>query len=516
MKNKGFFIGVLIAVIFVVSCERERDTTALKNLSSDLKSDIELEGANNTIEESLDTSKILDLKYAIEQLDNTKGLSNSSVNAIFQDSENLLWIGTWDGLNRYDGNNFKIFRPELNNEKSLANQVILKIDEDNAGRIWILTIHGINSYDKKSNTFHRYYFSRENISPLTESEFNMTLDNSKRVFCAIKGWGIGYFDGIDFKLLDTKKLPVKVVKNMEFTSKGELLVLFENNELFLLTLDTKNGSELIISENKIISDNIREFGILPNRKICTILITGDAKVHSLLDNSDVTIDKKDVQKITGYTTEGIILSSKSGYFMIDSSGNIANKPWLKHLNNQKITTLIQGNENIIWTGTDGDGLFKIYPLRKVFNLISKAQVPEIEGGIVRALLVEGGKSIWVGTKGKGVFHFSSIFLPNPTKPLKYEIFDESNSSINNAVFALCKGQDDLIFVGTDGEGINVFDTRNSKLISWSEIVGNELCEYFKSTYTIYQDKKGFIWLGTNGYGMIRLKIERQEERLKVT
>lgn len=516
MKNKGFFIGILIAAIFVVSCEREQDSTVLKNSSSDLKLDIELGGANNTIEELLDTSKILDLKYTIEQLDNTKGLSNSSVNAIFQDSENLLWIGTWDGLNRYDGSNFKIFRPELNNEKSLSNQVILKIDEDNAGSIWILTIHGINSYDKKSNTFQRYYFSRKKISPLTESEFNMTLDNSKRVFCAIKGWGIGYFDGIDFKLLETKKLPAKAVKNMEFTSKGELLVLFENNELFLLTLDTKNGGELIISENKIISENIREFGILPNRKICTILITGDVKVHSLLDNSDVTIDKKDVQNITGYTTEGIVLLSKSGYFMIDSSGNIGNKSWLKYLNNQKITTLLQGNENIIWTGTDGDGLFKMYPLRKAFNLISKAQVPEIEGGIVRAFLVEEGKSIWIGTKGKGLFHFPSKFNLNSIKPLKYEIFDESNSSINNAVFALCKGQDDLIFVGTDGEGINVFDTKKSKLISWSEIVGNEICEYFKSTYTIYQDKKGFIWLGTNGYGMIRLKIERQEERLKVT
>ena len=122
----------------------------------------------NNLKLLLDPSKTIDLKYSLEQLDNTKGLSNSSVNSIFQDSENLLWIGTWDGLNRYDGNNFKIFRPELDNENSLSNQVILKIGEDNIGKIWILTMHGINRYDKKTGTFQRYYFTRKNISKQEE------------------------------------------------------------------------------------------------------------------------------------------------------------------------------------------------------------------------------------------------------------------------------------------------------------------------------------------------------------
>jgi len=163
----------------------------------------------------LDSSKTLNLKYSLEQLDNTKGLSNSSVNAIFQDSENLLWIGTWDGLNRYDGNNFKIFRPELDNGNSLSNQVILKIDEDDTGQIWILTIHGINRYNKKTDTFQRYFFSRENKPPLSESEFNMALDGSKKVFCVVKDWGIGYFDGTTFQLLKVKNLSTKAVKKIK-------------------------------------------------------------------------------------------------------------------------------------------------------------------------------------------------------------------------------------------------------------------------------------------------------------
>ena len=135
---------------------------------------------------------------------------------------------------------------------------------------------------------------------------------------------------------------------------------------------------------------------------------------------------------------------------------------------------------------------------------------------MRTFLEVEGNSFWVGTKGKGLFRFPANFYLNNDKPLKYENFNEGNSYINNAVFSLFKGKEDLIFIGSDGNGINVFDLKNSKLISWSSILGNEKCDYFKSTYAIYQDDDGYVWLGTNGYGMIRCKIERSGKNLKVT
>ena len=223
MKIKILFI--VFIVLELISCANKESSDAIKvQRTHHIKETTGSKISKDTSKRNLDSLDSLDLKYFSEQLDNTKGLSNSSVNAIFQDTENLMWIGTWDGLNRYDGNNFKIFRPELDNENSLSNQVILKISEDNAGHIWILTIHGINRYDKKTGTFQRYYFSRENKPPLSESEFNMALDASKKVFCAIKDWGIGYFDGTVFQVLNTNKLSTKAVKKMDFTVKETLLL----------------------------------------------------------------------------------------------------------------------------------------------------------------------------------------------------------------------------------------------------------------------------------------------------
>jgi hypothetical protein len=101
----------------------------------------------------------------------------------------------------------------------LSNQVIQKIAEDNSGQIWILTIHGINRYNKKTDAFQRFYFSRENKPPLSESEFNMALDASKKVFCAVKDWGIGYFDGTVFQLLNTKIFLPKPLKKWNFLQR---------------------------------------------------------------------------------------------------------------------------------------------------------------------------------------------------------------------------------------------------------------------------------------------------------
>jgi signal transduction histidine kinase/DNA-binding response OmpR family regulator/ligand-binding sensor domain-containing protein len=508
-------IAFCLTVMVLLSCDKEK-TIAANNAASNplFRSTAESKNyqSSKAFSDALKTAKA---EYSSEQLDNTKGLSNSSINAIFQDSENLLWIGTWDGLNRYDGSNFKIFRPELNNENSLSNQVILKIDEDESGKIWVLTIHGLNQYNKKTGIFQRYFFSRKNIPPLSESEFNMALDASKKVFCIVKDWGIGYFDGVKFQLIKAANIPKRAVKKMQFTETGELLVLFENNDLYSLAIATAQNGEKRISKIKLISKKIESFEEISKQKIVTISSTGKSNYYSLEKNKIFGSSKNNIEKFIGKTSEGVIALDKSGYFIIDKNGSFLNSDWLKELNNHKPTVLIRGTENILWTGTDGDGIFKISPLKKPFNLISKSQVPELEGAIVRAFL-EDKNSFWVGTKGKGLFRFSSNFYLNPEKPLEYKNFNESNSTINNAVFSLCKGQDGLIFIGTDGDGMSVFDLKNSKLINWTAIIGNKDCDYFKSIYSIYQDDDGFIWLGTNGYGMVRCKIERSGEKLIIT
>ena len=194
LKKSRLFLFFSILMTSFCACvgSDEKSSTsndAFKNPNATFEN-TKLKSNNNT-----------ETEYAFEQLDNTIGLSNSSVNCIFQDSQNFLWIGTWDGLNRYDGKNFKIFRPESDSENSLSNQVVTKVLEDKSGQIWILTLHGINRYDRKLDKITSYYFSRKGKAPLSESEFNIAVDKTGQLYCAVKEWGIGYFDGNKFQKL---------------------------------------------------------------------------------------------------------------------------------------------------------------------------------------------------------------------------------------------------------------------------------------------------------------------------
>ncbi|RDI10453.1 two-component regulator propeller domain-containing protein [Flavobacterium sp. AG291] len=496
MKKHLIFTFILF-IIF--ACTKEQNTISFVQKNQDNKSEI------------ADTIS----KYSLEQIDNEKGLSNSSVNYIFQDSQNLLWIGTWDGLNRFDGSNFKIFRPEPNKKNSLSNQVVLKIDEDKKGDIWIVTMHGINRYSKKSDSFKHYFFSKNSKTPLTESHFHIAVNDQGDVFCAVKGWGLGYFTNETFQPLNNNPFAAKTIVKIEFLQNGNLIALFDDSTLYSVSIKQGSGGLRIIDKTDLLLGDVRTFDITPKSGISIVNTKGNSFLFDPQSKKRIILHINSIDEIIGSTGQELILFGKSGYTVSDPSGTIINTPWNKYLNNHKVTHIIKGTENILWVGTDGDGILKIQPGGKSFGLISKLHLPPLDGAIVRAF-VNDSNSLWVGTKGNGLLQLNTDFYTNPDSSIKYKIYNESNSILNNAVYALKNAKDNLLLIGTDGVGLTVYDRLTSKLVSWKEIIGTDKYDYFKSVYSIYQDDKGYIWMGTNGYGMVRCKIERTNNTLKVS
>lgn len=453
------------------------------------------------------------LRYNADQLDNTTGLSNSSVNCIFRDSENLMWIGTWDGLNRYDGSAFRIFRPGPDSRNSLSNQVVLKVGEDSVGNIWVLTMHGINKYSKGTDTFTNFYFSKAGTPPASEFEFNMAINAAGEVFCAVKGWGLGYFDGTGFRKLTGVAIAGVKIRKMEFSYAGTLLLLTEDNELEKLTL-SKSGDVWSVSDKRVLFKGIKSFETIKDAAVCLLTDAGNASLYNIATGSSIKLAGH-AEKITGIARQTIILSGRHGHLFYDSNGKASSPSWAGHFAGHNISTVCEGSEGIVWGGTDGDGMLKIYPLKKTFNLVSKSQLPAMGGGIVRAFLNDGER-LWVGTKGKGLLCLDGNFYRQQQQPRLLSEFNENNSTLNNAVYALSKGNDDIVLIGTDGEGLSVFDEKNKKLLAWKDIATVGLCPYFRSVYTIYNDPEGNTWLGTNGYGLIKCRISRVGGKISAT
>ena len=124
------------------------------------------------------------MSFYYRQLDNRNGLSNSSVNTILQDKDQLLWIGTWDGLNRYDGAQFNVYNHNIDQaENSIGSNVIQAINEDNAGNIWVNTIGGISRYHKSSGKFYRYFYRSSTSKKISENEFELAINVKGEVYC---------------------------------------------------------------------------------------------------------------------------------------------------------------------------------------------------------------------------------------------------------------------------------------------------------------------------------------------
>ena len=91
--------------------------------------------------------------YEVENISPDNGLSNSWVSSIHQDEEGFMWFGTWNGLNRFDGYGFTVFKPVAGDTLSLSNNAIRALCEDHAGYLWIGTENGLNWYDPNTEKF---------------------------------------------------------------------------------------------------------------------------------------------------------------------------------------------------------------------------------------------------------------------------------------------------------------------------------------------------------------------------
>lgn len=95
--------------------------------------------------------------YNLKQISSRDGLSNSSVYCMLQDNQRFLWIGTYDGLNMYDGRNIHIYKPDINNPNSLSSNVIRNIVETDNNYLWIGTKWGLNKLSKRDNIIEEFH-----------------------------------------------------------------------------------------------------------------------------------------------------------------------------------------------------------------------------------------------------------------------------------------------------------------------------------------------------------------------
>ncbi|WP_415326832.1 two-component regulator propeller domain-containing protein [Chryseobacterium sp. MMS23-Vi53] len=448
------------------------------------------------------------------QIHNDDEFSPSMISSMIQSSQGFIWIGTENGLFRYDGYNFNRYARDKQTTGNLSNNHINVIFEDTAKNLWIGTNHGVNFFDKNANNFQSIDISKDKGGRNYISSF--VEDNQKNLWT-------GTFGGLKKLNKTTRKLE-SISSEMD---KIRVLSLFFDKK-YGLFIGCSTGLKCFDPQNlrqkalpKIMSEN-SEF---LKSKIKKILRT---------QNGDLWF---------GTETSGAFLYSAKDNSLTQYKFN-AND--LTSISSNWISDIVQWDENYIWFATK-DGLSIFDNHRKIFTRVKHN--PQNNFGLsdndLKCFLKDQTQSVWIGTAIGGINFYNRANL-NFTK-----ISESSNGSFglnNSSASAILKENDHAMWVGTNGGGLNYLDITN-KISQYYSIGSNDdknlrniitslvekdrstlLCGTFKGLYQFNKNSKQFsqiplntensqdderpitsllvdgsdIWIGTNGNGLKKI------------
>lgn len=461
--------------------------------------------------------------WPYQHVDKKSLLSNSAITSVYMDKYDYIWLGSWDGLDRYDGSSMKVYKPDPYTKGSISNNVIRKFFEDGDGNLWVITHQGINRYDRQKDLFHSYLDSLNDI-PFLEFNIRACIGPDSSVWASLVGKGLSRYSKTSDSFLPLRFEGIKpswlasvidVGCNKELFyllgSDGKLICTLNNNIVFTKqVIDPKQlsfhqfvkinqGYYILIAttDGSILLYNLSDIEKLP-----AVRTTGKSIVTSVnesLDHSSLWIgtESGSIFKIVEDGKEFELIEMNS-YFPTFSKSRV------------KILTITETLQNLIWVGTDGNGVYKFLTRPRMFYSIPAGEpdAGQLSHSIVRSIYEDNAGKLYVGTRGGGL----NIIDRGKGKT---KVFNTKNGLSNNAVLSLNMDQSANLWIGLDGEGVDMLETKTGRILHFPRDFENKPNLDFSSVYSICVDAFGDIWLGTSGYGVIHFKVSKIGNRYRL-
>lgn len=357
------------------------------------------------------------------------GLSQGTVETIIQDDQGYIWLGTNDGLCRYNGYEFKIYKHDEELENSITNNYIVDIKQDNSGNIWGGTANGLSKIDTKTDLITNYNMNDEEKSLSHYNIGDILITKSGDVL-------VGTSDGLN--IYNEKKDEFYRIFNKDSDLSSQFIRSLAEDENQNIWVATNNGIDKIdIKNNK----NIISFK------------TGHGKFD--ISENDIYVVRYDPK---GYIWAGAL---KEGLNRIDINTNEVKQYKNddrdeKSLPGNHVKDILRDSSGNLWVGTD-NGLAKYNEQTENFatyknKIYDKTSLVNDE---VFSIQEDESGLIWVGTYA-GI----SMFDPNTNiEHYKKDPFDE-NSISDNPIHGIYEDKDGLLWVGTNSKGVNVINRKN--------------------------------------------------------
>ena len=429
------------------------------------------------------------------------GLSQSTVETIYQDSKGYIWIGTNDGLDRYNGYEFKHYKHDKYDKNSIANNYIVDIIEDKNGYIWVSTIGGLSRINPDKDEIKNYY-SKEDSGNLSNSNLWQILCTKDNRLIASTIDGLNVYDKNKDKftriLYKEGELPSQYIYSLEEDINGHIWVGTDNG---LVELD--KDLNIVKSYQDAIGDS-DVYNVYDDSKgniwVCTLdnglfkINLDDKSVENYKNNnSKISIPSNNVRDIISDSEGKLWIATDKGLCTFDYEREefiTYNKKSYQSnsLIDDEIFCLLKDSSGLIWIGTYS-GISRFNPNSNFTHFkLDPYEDNSISGNVIHGIYEDDDKTLWIGTNKSGV----NIINGESIKHLNKE-----NSNIVSDLIEDITGFKNYIFIGTN-EGLSVL-VKNDKTAKNYTITNYTTKDGLPSNKirSLFIDSKGYLWIGTN-------------------
>ena len=429
------------------------------------------------------------------------GLSQSTVETIYQDSKGYIWIGTNDGLDRYNGYEFKHYKYDKYDKNSIANNYIVDIIEDKNGYIWVSTIGGLSRINPDKDEIKNYY-SKEDRGNLSNSNLWQLLCTKDNRLIASTIDGLNVYDKNKDKftriLYKEGELPSQYIYSLEEDINGHIWVGTDNG---LVELD--KDLNIVKSYHDTIGDS-DVYNVYDDSKgniwVCTLdnglfkINLDDKSVENYKNNnSKISIPSNNVRDIISDSEGKLWIATDKGLCTFDYEREefiTYNKKLYQSnsLIDDEIFCLLKDSSGLIWIGTYS-GISRFNPNSSFTHFKSDPyDNNSISGNVIHGIYEDDDKTLWIGTNESGV----NIINGESIKHLNKE-----NSNLVSDLIEDITGFKNYIFIGTN-EGLSVL-VKNDKTVKNYTITNYTTKDGLPSNKirSLFIDSKGYLWIGTN-------------------
>ncbi|WP_245898634.1 hybrid sensor histidine kinase/response regulator [Chitinophaga niastensis] len=418
------------------------------------------------------TKKLSAINYPVKYLGIEDGLSNNAVTNVYQDYKGFMWFGTYDGLNRYDGYKFKIYRNKIGDSTSLIDNGIYTIAGDAHHQLWIGGRKGVSIFNPANEKFTVPVYLPANGGAAKKTSENIHIIKTNEAGVILIGTeknGLLVYEG---NTLTGRQVPLNNARSgvagyevtaVEFDRKGQYAWVFVQN-MGLCKYDVKNKTLSII---------------------CRDIDRGNCLT---VDNSG-----------------NIWLGTDNNIFRYNTINQTFSGSQLTE--NSKIVNLYVDKTGVMWIASDGNGIFlKSTPDAAAVPFSTADSKQKLSSNAVYSIYEDREGRKWIGTLRGGI-----NIVESKQNPFELNVFNRNNTDgpINNFIFSFCEDTGKNIWIGTDGSGLKYWNRDNNTYKAYKHDANNKHTISSNFVTSIIHDNKNDLWISTWFGGVNRFSAATQ-------